>query len=266
MNVTPITVEGEITGYLGVATDISAIKKAEEELQLVLAFSNKQNERLKNFAHIVSHNLRSHSGNLSALLEYLFIDRPDLKNDQVADMMKSASDNLNETIAHLSEVALLNSNELKQLNQLNLSDTVQKAISSVSALSKRDGVTVKNELQAGLHILGIAAYLDSIVLNFLTNAIKYRAPDRESYVRLFTTQDNDYLILHIEDNGQGIDLERNGSKLFGMYKTFHTHSDARGVGLFITRNQVEAMGGFISVESQVNTGTTFKIHFKYEEN
>ncbi|WP_229338429.1 ATP-binding protein [Christiangramia sediminis] len=74
------------------------------------------------------------------------------------------------------------------------------------------------------------------------------------------------MILEIGDNGLGIDLNKHRSKLFGMYKTFHTHKDSRGIGLFITKNQVEAMGGKIEVESELNKGTTFKIYFKYEKN
>ena len=69
------------------------------------------------------------------------------------------------------------------------------------------------------------------------------------------------MVLSIQDNGLGIDLERHGHKLFGMYKTFHKNKDARGIGLFITKNQIEAMGGKIEVESQVGVGTTFNIYF-----
>ena len=68
-------------------------------------------------------------------------------------------------------------------------------------------------------------------------------------------------LLQISDNGMGIDLEKNGDKLFGMYKTFHGNADAKGLGLFITKNQIEAMGGSISVESVPNEGTCFSIHF-----
>jgi len=50
-----------------------------------------------------------------------------------------------------------------------------------------------------------------------------------------------------------------------MYKTFHSNKDARGIGLFITKNQIEAMGGKIDVESELNKGTTFKIWLKHDE-
>ena len=266
LNVTAIRSGNKITGFLGLAADISAIKKAEEELKLVLNLTKTQNERLKNFAHIVSHNLRSHSNNLAGLLDYQFREKPELLELETTKMIKYAANNLKNTIAHLSEVALLNANELKQLETVNLSVTIKNAIQNVAALSKKANVTILNNVKKDISILGIHAYLDSIVLNFLTNGIKYQSKDADSYVKLSIEKQKEYMVLHVEDNGLGIDLERHAKKLFGMYKTFHHHEDARGVGLFITKNQVEAMGGFIEVESEVGIGTTFKIFFKYEEN
>ncbi len=70
------------------------------------------------------------------------------------------------------------------------------------------------------------------------------------------------MLLSFQDNGQGIDLKRHGDKIFGMYKTFHKHKDSKGIGLFITKNQVEAMNGSIKIESKVNEGTTIYIKLK----
>jgi signal transduction histidine kinase len=71
-----------------------------------------------------------------------------------------------------------------------------------------------------------------------------------------------YIELKISDNGQGIDLEKFGDKLFGLHKTFHTHEHARGVGLFLVKTQIESMGGSISADSEVDKGTTFTIRFR----
>jgi hypothetical protein len=69
------------------------------------------------------------------------------------------------------------------------------------------------------------------------------------------------MILNVSDNGIGIDMKKNGDKLFGMYKTFNNNPDARGIGLFITKNQIDAMGGKVEVESELGKGTSFKIYF-----
>ena len=103
------------------------------------------------------------------------------------------------------------------------------------------------------------AYLESILLNFISNSIKYAHPDRTPIITLsFDKIKNE---MKISDNGLGIDLKKYGSSLFGMYKTFHNNKDAKGIGLFITKNQIEAMGGKISIESEPNVGTTFTVYF-----
>ena len=93
----------------------------------------------------------------------------------------------------------------------------------------------------------------------LLNAIKYRSKERASYLKIDAKIEGAVGTILFEDNGQGIDLKKHGDKLFGMYKTFHNHEDSRGVGLFITKNHINSMGGHIKAESQVNEGTTFKI-------
>jgi len=97
------------------------------------------------------------------------------------------------------------------------------------------------------------------LLNFISNAIKYRSLERKPEVRLSLKASNGYKVLSITDNGLGIDLERYKDRLFGMYKTFHGNKDAKGLGLFITKAQIETMKGKIEVESTVGEGTTFRI-------
>jgi len=167
-----------------------------------------------------------------------------------------------ESIKHLSDVAQLHTNEQTQLTAIKLNEIVEKAISNVVALAKNANVEIINDLRGHEMVLGEVTYLDSIVLNVLTNAIKYRSKDRNSYVKISSSIKDHYLILSIEDNGLGIDLVHNKDKLFGMFKTFHNHPDARGVGLFITKNQIEALGGTIELESEENKGSTFKIYFQ----
>jgi signal transduction histidine kinase len=122
-------------------------------------------------------------------------------------------------------------------------------------------VTIENKVIDEINLEVIPAYLDSILLNLITNAIKYRSPERQPIIEISTKTDGDYLVLLVKDNGLGLDLKKFKDKIFGMYKTFHNNPNSRGIGLFITKNQIEAMNGKIEVESEVNVGTTFKIYF-----
>jgi signal transduction histidine kinase len=230
---------------------------------LLLNLTQTQNERLRNFAYIVSHNLRSHTVNIQSLLEILIETQPDLKSLEMTGLLMQVADNLLETIHHLSDVALMNTDDAKDTTTINLYERTQRAIENVSAMAMHHQVEIINNLNGNEQIKGVPAYIDSIVLNFLTNGIRYRATDRKPFVKITSEMDGKYLILKISDNGLGIDLKRHGSKIFGMYKTFHKNPESRGVGLFMTKNQVEAMGGKIEVESEVDLGTTFKIYFQH---
>jgi two-component system aerobic respiration control sensor histidine kinase ArcB len=65
----------------------------------------------------------------------------------------------------------------------------------------------------------------------------------------------------VQDNGRGIDLSKYRDKLFGMYNTFHGNKDAKGLGLFIVKAQIEALKGEIEVKSEVGAGTSFMVYF-----
>tara|TARA_R110000868_G_scaffold20539_4_gene86859 strand:+ start:4222 stop:7293 length:3072 start_codon:yes stop_codon:yes gene_type:complete len=266
LTVTPIKADGLITGYLGIAVDISSLKNAEKEIQSLLQVTKGQNERLKNFAHIVSHNLRSHSGNIAMMLDLLEYEYPDLKENEFILLLDKASNNLKETIEHLNEVVLMNNSINENLQNLNLNDYLQTVLKSVSVITSTSNVTIQNKIDPNIVIQGIPAYLESILLNFITNGIKYSSNERESFIKMYCELEGEFVVLHIEDNGIGIDLKKNRAKIFGMYKTFHNNTDARGIGLFITKNQVEALGGEIKVNSELNKGTQFKIYFKNEKN
>ncbi len=257
--------EEEITGYLGIATDITDLKNAEKETRTLLEITKDQNERLKNFAHIVSHNLRSHSGNIEMLLTLFAAADPSLAQNEYVTLLMKASENLKRTITDLNEVAQVNLSTEGRLVSVNLCQRIEAARYNVFQLARDAGVTIYNHVPEYLMVAGLPAYIDSIVLNFITNAIKYRSETSEPYVRLCATVANGYVILEINDNGLGIDLKKHRSKLFGMYKTFHQGKDSRGIGLFITKNQVETLGGKIEVTSEIGVGTTFKIYLKHEE-
>jgi PAS domain S-box-containing protein len=258
--------QGTVTGFIGIATDISEIKKAAKELKSLLEITTDQNERLKNFAHIVSHNLRSHTGNIDMVLDLYIEENEGVAEDHYIQLLKKATDNLKETIANLNEVVLINTTFEEKLVPINLFNAIESATGNVSLLAKEAGVTIRNNVNSDIVVLAIPAYIDSILLNFITNGIKYRSMERAPIISFSASVKAEFVVLEIEDNGIGIDLKRNGSKLFGMYKTFHGNKDARGIGLFITKNQVEAMGGKIKVESELNKGSKFKIYIKHEKN
>jgi signal transduction histidine kinase len=104
--------------------------------------------------------------------------------------------------------------------------------------------------------------LYSVFYNLISNSIKYCQKGVSCIIAIKSKLEKNKLTLIFKDNGMGIDLEKKGDQVFGLYKRFHTNIDGKGVGLFMVKTQVEALGGKISITSGVNKGTTFKIEFE----
>lgn len=199
------------------------------------------------------------------LLELLEEENPQVKDNEFIRMIKAASDNLQETIHHLNDVSLLNTSDISNMEPINLRQVVESTLNGLSALLIKEKVKVQNEIPEDLRVMGLPAYLESIILNLTSNAIKYRSKERRPTIKFAAKQEECYIEFTIEDNGLGINLEKYGSKLFGMFKTFHKNEDAKGIGLFLTKNQIEALGGKIILESIENKGTYIKVYFKDAE-
>ncbi|MFL1894510.1 ATP-binding protein [Aquimarina sp. 2-A2] len=251
----------EIIGIRGVFQDIDEAKRKELRLQKSMDIIASQNSKLFNFAHIVSHNLRSHTSNLSLLVQLI----DDLENpkerEEVINEVRHISYNLNTTIDHLNEIVTIHTNNQQERVPVRFSKALELVTNGIGHIIN----STKTEIIADFTLLPeipfIPAYMESIFLNLITNAIKYKHPDRKPVVRIKSYTEEGANYLKISDNGSGIDMKANKSKIFGMYKTFHANEDAVGIGLFITRNQIESMGGTIKVESEVGVGTTFTIQF-----
>ncbi|RIV30482.1 PAS domain S-box protein [Flagellimonas lutimaris] len=252
--------DGTLSHFISQIVDISPRIKAEKKLKNLLQLTTNQNSSLLNFAHIVSHNLRSNSANLTMICKFLSEDG--LKQEEqkeMIDMLGRASDGLNETITHLNEVVQVKLETGKKLKEVHVRNTFDKILEDVNALILENKINVNTNISDTFKVKGVPAYIESIFLNLTTNAIKYRDPEKEPTLTIQSYIEDQFIVLSVEDNGKGIDLERYGKKIFGMYKTFHGNKDARGIGLFITKNQIESMGGTIEVESEVGVGTKFKV-------
>jgi signal transduction histidine kinase len=163
---------------------------------------------------------------------------------------------------HLNEVVNINSNLGLIISPLNLKEYITKTQELLSDQINLHEVSFIIDIPKNALVNYNSAYLESILFNLISNAIRYRHPERKPKISIKLYKENNLDVIEISDNGIGIDLKKNADKIFGMYKTFHHNSDARGIGLFITRNQIQNMGGNITVNSTPNSGSTFKIYSK----
>jgi PAS domain S-box-containing protein len=231
-----------------------------DQIQDLLDIEEKQNESLHTFTHIVSHNLRIHTANMLGILMLLEMEDTKTFENQFVQLLKESSINLEETIGHLIEVLEIKLEKEKNFEKTNLLETVRKAISGLQYSANKNDVRQVIDIPEDITVNVVPSYLDNIILHLLDNGIRYCDKTKDSYVRISSIIEDDYTIIIIKDNGVGLDLEMYGEQLFDMYKKFHDKSTSNGLGLFMTKNQVEAMGGHIEVESELTKGTTFKVY------
>ena len=103
------------------------------------------------------------------------------------------------------------------------------------------------------------AYLESVLFNLISNALRYHNPEKEPWVKVWQEDEPNFTRLFVADNGLGIDMEKHGDEIFKYRKTVHNHPDSSGIGLYLIRSQIESLGGEISFKSILGEGSTFCI-------
>jgi PAS domain S-box-containing protein len=250
------------------AIDITERKKSEEELmsskknlEAIAVKLQAQNRQLDEFAHIISHNLRSPVGNIQALINLLQDDSNITEYKLIFEKLKNVAKNLAETMNDLMDTLKVKTSENIERVEIRFKEVLDKVVQSLEGDLILAEASVTFNFNNAPTIQYHKAYIESIFQNLLTNAIKYRSHDRKLIIHVETSVLKNSVELHVSDNGLGIDMEKFGDKLFGLHKTFHVHQEARGVGLFLIKTQIESMGGSITAESVVDKGTTFIIKF-----
>ena len=246
--------------FIGVGRNVTRRIEKELEMKRLLEVTSNQNKKLFNFTHIVSHNIRSHASNLSMVVDV--IENTDNIDEKLSyfELFREGTEKLSESIEYLNEIITIQQKTNVEKTKIHLKSEIEKTRMALSLAIKESKITITNTIPEDVVVTAIPAYLDSIFLNLFTNAIKYKTLKRDATLNICYEKIDGYSVINFKDNGLGLDLKKNGHKLFGMYKTFHGNEDAKGIGLFITKNQLEAMDGKIEIESELGQGSNFKIY------
>lgn len=218
-----------------------------------------QNQQLNDFANITSHNLRSPASNITALIATIEENSSVEEYKMIFEMLKKVAQNLNDSLNQLLEVLHIKKNKIIDKELLTFQEIYSKTVETLQGEILKSEAIIKADFKQAESFAYSRIYLESIFHNLISNAIKYRAADRIPEITIRTEKRNNSVFLHVSDNGLGIDLTKNGHKIFGMHQVFHNHPEAKGIGLFMTKTQIESMGGKITVVSEVNVGTTFTV-------
>lgn len=249
--------------------DITERKRTEEYIKMqnirltqITDDLKSKNEQLEEFTQIVSHNLRSPVGNIVTLLDLYGKAENDAERDEYFKLLQQTGNIVLTSLNELNEVLKIQQNTNIEHQHIKLNEMFETVRNMLTAKILTLDADVTSDFSAAPEITYPSIYMESIMLNLLSNALKYRHPERKPLISFSSSQDDEHIFLRVSDNGLGINLQKYGHQMFKMRKTFHHHPESRGIGLFLIKNQMEAFGGKIEVESKEDVGTTFILIFR----
>ncbi|MGB1032191.1 MAG: PAS domain-containing protein, partial [Flavobacteriales bacterium] len=216
---------GEIGGIVIKALDVTDQILAKKQTEKLLAQTVAQNERLMNYAYIVSHNLRSHSGNISMLLDLMQIDHPEDTSSVYWGLIKKSAGSLSKTLERLSSDVKQNNLNENSIEAITLKPFILALLEGLEASFHNIDSQVVLNISDQHAVKAINPYLESALMNLVSNAIKYRRPNIELLINLSTKMIDDNIVIAVSDNGLGIDLSKHEKDMFKLNKTFHDNID-----------------------------------------
>jgi PAS domain S-box-containing protein len=254
--------QDEIVGVLLTFKNITEKKNTESERENMTADLAQRNKDLEQFTYIISHNLRAPVANIQGLATLLADIEPGKAESM--DMLEALSlsvNNLDKVILDLNHILQVRSQVIDQIEMVSLELLVKEIKAGISQMIDKNNVIIKSDFNALDELYTLKSYLYSIIQNLVVNSIKYRRLGVDPVISISTKIKGEKILLCFKDNGKGIDLEKYGAHLFGLYKRFDWSVEGKGVGLFMVKMQVESLGGLINVKSKLNEGTEFIVEF-----
>jgi PAS domain S-box-containing protein len=254
--------QGKPFQYVAIRADITLRKQAEEDLLKYSSALKFQNTQLVDFCNIVSHNLRAPLINISMLIDYIEQSKNEADRDLMLAKVKPVVNHLMEVFNELVESIQVKQDTDITFDKINLKECLDKILVAFETQIKEYEADIHIDFNHISTIKFPQKYIESVLTNLISNALKYKSPQRKLIIHIKAEKSGNAIRLSVEDNGLGIDTKLHKDQLFKIRKVFHKHPDAKGFGLFMTKTQVEAMGGRIWVESQPEKGSTFFVELK----
>ena len=251
-------INGNVVGSIGVHLDITELKALELQKEKLLLKLEKSNDELQEYAHIVSHDLKSPLRSIDALVSWLkednkgTLDETSLKNFELIEATLEKMEQLISDVLEYSSVGT--DTNLKAEVDLN---KMFSDLKTILFIPKHIKVKALNPLPI---ITGDATKLQQLFQNLISNAVKFI--DKEVGLIVIDFEDlKSHYKFSIKDNGIGIDKQFH-DKIFKIFHALNKSKDSTGVGLSIVKKIVDLHEGQIWLESQLKVGTTFYFTLK----
>lgn len=237
--------------------------KLRQELVQSMNQVKRSNQKLEDFAYVISHDLKSPISNLRSLLDMFNREAiTDDHNQQVITMIDSSVSKLSNMLRSFMSVFLAEEGFQQSPEKLRVEDSLNDVLRALPQLIDETNTTIDRDFSEVPTMVFVPVLFQSILQNLITNSIKYRSPERDPVIRISLHDAGDYVLLRFQDNGIGIDMSRNQRNLFKLFKRFNPkHAEGNGVGLYTIKSILDASGGKIEIESELGEGTLFKLYF-----
>jgi len=256
-----------ILGVIMSLRDITERKLSELQQQKTTEELIQRNKDLEQFAYIISHNLRAPVANIRGISEALNDgDLTDQDRALFTEGLIASAKKLDNVIMDLNHILQVKHEINQNKEVVHFSQIVNDIKYSIGSITEIQLFQINVNFEEVDEMITLKSYVHSIFYNLISNSIKYRRQDLAPVIEITSRKLKDKIVLTFKDNGMGVDLEKKGDQIFGLYKRFHPQAaEGKGMGLYMVKTQVETLNGKISVQSQVNEGTTFTIEFKIKE-
>ncbi|QEC76004.1 PAS domain S-box protein [Mucilaginibacter ginsenosidivorax] len=250
----------EMVGIILTLKNITERKNAELERERMTADMIKRNQDLEQFTYIISHNLRAPVANIKGLSGLLYdFEMPDPECRFTLDALAASVSHLDQVILDLNQILQVDKQVNEKKEFVVMPQLVEDVKHEIQPMMQKNNVIINCDFTAIDEFFTIKSYLYSIFQNLIINSIKYRRVNIAPVINIKSVLDNNLVTIYFEDNGKGIDLDKSGDQLYGLYKRFDFSVEGKGMGLFMVKKQVESLGGQINVKSQPGKGTQFII-------
>lgn len=260
IHMNPVTSnKGEIIGVALAYSDITDVRLKELDNLRIINNLIERNKNLEQFNYIISHNTRSSLITLSELTKLLQSNLTQAELNFVYKGIEDSAKKLDNTIKDVEDVLNTSRSVNESKTEINLMEMLKEVKDMIGTSLTKEKVVFNVDFDAVPVIKTVKPYIHSIFYNLITNSLKYQKENTTPEVTIRTERAGANVVLYFKDNGIGIDLEKNRTKLFGLYNRFNFNTEGKGMGLFMVKTQVNALGGTIDVDSKLGEGTEFKI-------
>ena len=266
VNISPVLDKDALNFICVTIKEITDIKHSEIESKRMTNDLIVRNRDLEQFSFMVSHNLRAPVLNIIGLCSHLKEDLDKFEFDYVVESINTSTERVVTVIDDLNSILMVKKDEYSVLENIELSRVLNELVDYFKRVEERRQPDIEIDLTAISSLHSSAPFVESILYNLMANAIKYSKRDTVPKLKIWTELIDQKISIHVKDQGVGINLEKDGNKLFKLYTQLNKDIKGKGLGLYMVKTQVQLLNGEINVKSELGIGTEFIVTLPLREN